>query len=592
SDLCMIYKNNGREGPKAWRPIALMSCLGKFIELVIKNRLVRSLGCPPPSAHGYCAHRSTVTAVEHITGLSYNPDNERMVTTTFDVSAAFDKISFDHIIKEVVALTDTPAWGKLISSYLHGNKVVLDNDHTFRVAGVAQGGVLAPICFALSTWRMGTEVSTLTGPFNIRIALYADDICVRITAAGILGLIQGLQKTVDIIMAWVVKADLQLDPQKNEAITDSQSTTDLLVDELASTDLEYIGNNIKPEIKWLGIWLNPKGSWRLHIEHAFGKGKRAMYILRRIIGRDRDIDPKLALLGWKAHVVPTILYGCELWGEVARYKWFIDKCTKLEASFSRLIFGLVKTTPTVFAARLLASLADPIWVQTRVRYASSKLHKRKLVPINLPPRVEHYLEDWGVTSIKDREVHNLDNSLITDPENLGRAKIIIGDGSPPKIDSGNTLCFYSDGSVIDRGNTSAKTGAGVVRLAPESPLGYEGRSYNTGNSSNIAQCELVGVERSIAWANEIAPSQANLENLYVCLDSQAALRSIQKALTGKTCTELITSIIEEVHRWTNTGNKRVYLWWVKGHQGHIYNELSDIYAGRAARQAAGTIQRQ
>ncbi|KAF4714680.1 hypothetical protein FOZ63_013402, partial [Perkinsus olseni] len=176
-----------------------------------------------------------------------------------------------HIIDEVVAITENPAWGCLLNSYLHGHQIFLDNRHTFRTAGVAQGGVLAPICFAAATWRMGDRLQALTGPYRIRVAIYADDICAKIIANGILGLSQGLKDAVSVIKPWTDRADLHLDPAKNETITDSEITSALLKDHLEDTDIHYIAENTKPSIKWLGLWLTPHNNWRTHIDHAFGK---------------------------------------------------------------------------------------------------------------------------------------------------------------------------------------------------------------------------------------------------------------------------------------------------------------------------------
>ncbi|KAF4741016.1 hypothetical protein FOZ62_007490 [Perkinsus olseni] len=377
-----------------------------------------------------------------------------MVTTTFDVSSAFDKISFGHIIDEVVAITENPAWGCLLNSYLHGHQIFLDNRHTFRTAGVAQGGVLAPICFAAATWRMGDRLQALTGPYRIRVAIYADDICAKIIANGILGLSQGLKDAVSVIKPWTDRADLHLDPSKNETITDSEITSALLKDHLEDTDIHYIAENTKPCIKWLGLWLTPHNNWRTHIDYAFGKGKRALSMLRRLLVKDWDFSPKLALLAWKTHVIPTLLYGSEIWGGTASRKWYIEKCTKLEAVFARKLFGLPRSAPTDLASRMLATVCEPIWVQARLRFACYKLHKVGSTQAPLSDNTRKILEGWGVDSIDDRETlcTPVDGISVSPPTGV---VFNVENGEPPNPPKRSTLCFYSDGSVMLHMDTKA-----------------------------------------------------------------------------------------------------------------------------------------
>lgn len=173
------------------------------------------------------------------------------------MASAFDKISHGNITTEIVALTGKPAWGVLIASYLRDGDIHLGSSKTYRKIGIPQGGVLAPVCFSAATWRTAKKISCLSGPYRIEVALFADDICIKILAAGILGLCQGLVNAHGVLMGFCASSELDLDPTKSESITDSDRTTSHVVSVLSNTELQFIADGIKPSMKWLGYWITP-----------------------------------------------------------------------------------------------------------------------------------------------------------------------------------------------------------------------------------------------------------------------------------------------------------------------------------------------
>ncbi|KAF4691485.1 hypothetical protein FOZ60_015348 [Perkinsus olseni] len=168
-------------------------------------------------------------------------------------------------------------------------------------------------------------------------------------------------------------------------------------------------------------------------------------------------------------------------------------------------------------------------------------------------------------------------------------------GMPPRPDN-SAHYFYSDGSVVDRGNVVAKTGTGVVRLVSGHQSGHEGRCYNTGPHANILQCEAVGLWAAMSWALELRMQGDPRKTVYLCCDSQAAIRSVANVLrhSDRASTELTREVAGLIRRWIGQGTDgyQTYLWWVKGHVGHRFNELSDLYAGRAARSGPSTHRRE
>jgi len=91
--------------PKSYRPIALLSTLGKALETVVSQRLsdcAEENGLLPNEQIGARRNRSTETAIETITSAVYTVWNsgERFVASllSLDVAGAFDKVSHRRLL--------------------------------------------------------------------------------------------------------------------------------------------------------------------------------------------------------------------------------------------------------------------------------------------------------------------------------------------------------------------------------------------------------------------------------------------------------------------------------------------------------------
>ncbi|EER07538.1 conserved hypothetical protein, partial [Perkinsus marinus ATCC 50983] len=502
---------------------------------------------PPPDTYMTRPHRSTITAVQSIIRhQQQQPEEARTITVTFDVAAAFDRIGHAHIVAEITAITGISQWGDLVQSYLHGGDVHLDGLTTYRATGIPQGGVLSPVCFSASTWRVGRRITDLSGPFSIKVAIYADDFCVRIVALGVIGLSAGVRQSLGTLSAWSTEAELAIDREKTEALADSDATADLLKEELAGTDAQFISESIKRSIRWLGLVITASLSWRSHLDFAFGKALRCLSTVRRMLGKYWGISPSLALCAWRMHIAPTLLYAAELWGECSSFEWFRKRCSRLEATLFRSICGLSRSTSTVLAARCLAMVTEPLWIQARIRYATYHLHK---VGHAEDRRVRAVLSKWGIDDCSRAEV----------PRSTGYSQTAglthgwhceLSSGVPPSLDD-SAHFFFTDGSVTDKGNVSARTGSGVVRHVPGHRPEYEGRCYNTGPHANISQCEVVGLWAAVSWALELRAEGDPRKIIYLCCDSQAAIKSVANALrhNGPASTKLTQDVASLIHRW-------------------------------------------
>ena len=130
---------------------------------------------------------------------------------------------------------------------------------------------------------------------------------------------------------------------------------------------------LSTQVKYLGVILDPKLNWRLHIENKCDKALRSFYQLRNSVGKTWRVTPKVAYWMYTAVIRPMITYAAVVW-------WpRVDKITagkKLE-HIQQLaclhITSAVRTTPTAALGTIIGLTPLPIFVKQEAMIACYRL---------------------------------------------------------------------------------------------------------------------------------------------------------------------------------------------------------------------------
>ena len=90
-------KGKDKKNPRSYRPISLLSCVGKLLERMINRRLINHLESNNvlfPTQTGYRKHRSTEDQLAHLAQNIEDAFQEKrkVLVVFFDLSNAFDKV--------------------------------------------------------------------------------------------------------------------------------------------------------------------------------------------------------------------------------------------------------------------------------------------------------------------------------------------------------------------------------------------------------------------------------------------------------------------------------------------------------------------
>ncbi|CZR35886.1 uncharacterized protein FPRO_17006 [Fusarium proliferatum ET1] len=315
AEVVMIAKPGRRDltKPGAWRPISLLSCLGKGLERLIARRLAWAAvhyGVLHPQQAGALPKRS---ATDLVTALIHDIEEafaRKKVATlvTMDIQGAFDTV----MRKRLVLRLREQGWPdhlvRWAESFMKDRSARVRYQDTLTPfaplqCGLPQGSPVSPILFLLYTepiHRLGNP----QGRFG-----YADDTAILSIGDTIDETTATASSSIGEMVRWGAANGVSFDPKKTEVMHFSRS-------KLRTTPAIRHGDVEKhpePAIRWLGIWLDSRLSFRVHVEKWAAKAHAVAYHLRGLANTIHGPLPSAVRSAVMACVEPVLLHGSEAW---------------------------------------------------------------------------------------------------------------------------------------------------------------------------------------------------------------------------------------------------------------------------------------
>ena len=348
-----IYKNKGdRLNAQNYRPITILSCLGKLFTSILNTRLNEYLEESMLLSENQAGFRKNYSTNDHIFSLYslieiFKSSKQKLFCGFIDFSSAFDSV------------WRVGLWSKLLKSNINGKVFniiynmyqdikscvsLLGENSTFfsSYSGVRQGENLSPVLFSIflndleSSLMTNSEVG-VTIDYNdteisifmrLVVLLYADDTVIVAKSEN------DLQYTFDRFYTYCQQWKLKVNASKTKVVIFG-----------AKKIYKYefrIGNQIievTDKYKYLGIYFSQSRSFLNARKHIVEQAKKAMYLLFfRINNLNLPIDLQLKLFDHT--VLPILTYSCEIWGFEN-----VTILEKVHIEFLRKITKCRKSTP-------------------------------------------------------------------------------------------------------------------------------------------------------------------------------------------------------------------------------------------------------
>lgn len=309
-----IYKSGSKISVSNYRPISVLPILNNIFERVIYTRLLNFLErydvlyC---FQYGFRRKIGTSTALNEIINMiQCNLNDRKKAAGLFmDLTKAFDTVNHQILLGklETYGIRGTPL--KLFTSYLANRSIVVrannmeSSQHTIGIS-VPQGSVLGPILYLLYVNDMGAL------KLNGKLRLFADDSSTFYQSNSNEVIVQHLKEDVDLLQEYFRLNRLTLNLNKTKYVKFGRSHND--ANDSISTASAVIEHS--DCIKYLGLYIDGRLSWKHHIEAVAAKIAGAIGALGKIHFLPRKILQSI----YYSIVHPHLQYASSIWSSARK----------------------------------------------------------------------------------------------------------------------------------------------------------------------------------------------------------------------------------------------------------------------------------
>ena len=347
-----IFKNKGSSlNPQNYRPITLLSCLGKLFTSILNDRVTSFLSENSLLNENQAGFRANYSTCDHIFSLTVliqklRSERKKLFCAFIDFAAAFDSIWRAGLWQKLFKLG---LRGKIVNVIhnmysdikscvsVHGKTSPLFSSSS----GVRQGENLSPILFSLYMNDLEEFLSTDSNGINLNITiddavyhlkllvlLYADDtICFSDN-------LEDFKVNLDTFYQYCSMWKLNINYEKTKYIVFGSKGTKDFNCEINGNPIEHV-----KEYKYLGVLFSASGSFLNHKKYIISQANKAMHqMFFKINNLQLPIDLQLKLFDHT--ILPILTYGCEVWAYENT-----DLIEQFHCNFLRRITKAKKTTP-------------------------------------------------------------------------------------------------------------------------------------------------------------------------------------------------------------------------------------------------------
>jgi Reverse transcriptase (RNA-dependent DNA polymerase)/Endonuclease-reverse transcriptase len=307
--------NKDTTDPTNYRPISLLSALGKIFERIILSRLndhTIDNNIIPNEQFGFAPGLSTSHQLFRIVTRIRRKlaDGQSTGMVFFDSEKAFDSVWHGGLIYKLFGFGYPRYIQHIIYSFLTDRSFQVFINKTFSSqnnipAGVPQGSVLSPSLYNIFN-------SDIPAHNETECAFYADDTAIFSSAAFAETVTGSLQQHTDSLMRYFGDWKIKINSSKTEAIYFSRRRAPRF---LPDTQISVNGVSVPwaSKVKYLGLILDKKLLFDKHIEQILHKNSKLIKMYYPFINRKSRLNKSVKLTLFKTIFRAAMLYASPAW---------------------------------------------------------------------------------------------------------------------------------------------------------------------------------------------------------------------------------------------------------------------------------------
>ena len=318
ADVIPLYKTKERFLVNNYRPISLLLTISKVLEKIVYKRTYSFLNDTNQlyqSQYGFRSGHSCESAICELVGTIAKNQEEGLHTIGLfiDLSKAFATLDHKILLQKLYKYGIRGICLDWFNSYLEKREMrskctVNDNlaysNYYDMGYGTPQGSCLGPLLFLVFINDIHTSIT-----FSSTI-LFADDTTLLHSHRNLRYLKWCIEEDLKNLMDWFKANQLTMNMDKTEFVLFSKNNSQ---SETIDLDLDGIVLKSTTNVKFLGLWIDNKLTWKKHLGVLLVKLKQNTNLLK--LG-NKFLTKRVKKHVYYAHLYSHIIYGLVLWGNM------------------------------------------------------------------------------------------------------------------------------------------------------------------------------------------------------------------------------------------------------------------------------------
>jgi ribonuclease HI len=298
---------------KAYRPISLLSTLGKALEALVAERIsymVEKESLLPPNHFGARKQRSTEHALTMIQEYAYKAWRSKKILSliSFDVKGAYNGVCKERLLQRLVERGVPPGlvqWVNAFCSERTADIIVngeVSASKLLTQAGLPQGSPLSPILFLFFNANLVEQKTSNNGG----AVAFVDDYTVWVTGESVTQNNVTIQALVEKALEWEKCSGATFEPDKTAFIHFTRTAHRANDQPIRVKDKMITPQS---EVKILGVIMDTELRYKTHLARTATRGLAAAMALKRL----KVMSPATARQLFAATVAPVMDYASNIW---------------------------------------------------------------------------------------------------------------------------------------------------------------------------------------------------------------------------------------------------------------------------------------
>ena len=354
---------------KNYRPISLLSCVGKILERIIARRVsnhLESENLLSTSQSGFRSHRMTAEQLLRLSEESHRAFKKKKVTAALflDAEAAFDRCWHNGIKYKLKNNYNLPnRTVRLISSFLTGRTLTVlyegCRSHIVHLhAGTPQGSPLSPLIYIMYVNDYPGSLSEICS-----LSQFADDTALWTQAFTKAIATRKLQRALNSLEGWCRQWRVKLNGEKSHLLFITRSNEK----DNENYSLHLFDDIVRPveSAKFLGVEIDSKLSFKRHVESICNRSRKRIQVLSTLARA--GVEPPILMRLYQCYILSLIEYGSPSF--IAAPKKQLDCLQKIQNDAIRACLRL----PSYIRTSLIHEYAGIAPVKERLKSTSTRL---------------------------------------------------------------------------------------------------------------------------------------------------------------------------------------------------------------------------